>query len=38
MRKIILEVIVTDEDVDSIVDAAKKMLPTWDLKVEDIEE
>jgi len=38
MKKVTLWVGVEDEEVESIVGAAKKTLPTWEVKVEEQKE
>jgi len=36
MERVTLSVVVKEEDVEGLVEAAKKVLPTWDVKVEEI--
>lgn len=38
MKRITLTVDVIEEDVEDLVEAASKLLPTWIIKVEEVDE
>jgi hypothetical protein len=38
MKRVLLQCSVSDRDVDSIVESAKRVLPTWEVSVQEVKQ